>query len=50
MALADTSRGIYDHYGFLYPDYFVGLDVMGKDFTVQNIAKKIEDIVHVVGK
>ena len=32
--MASEARQIYDSYGFLYPNYFMGLDMMGKQLTV----------------
>lgn len=34
--MASEARKIYDSYGFLYPNYFIGLDMMGKQLTVEN--------------
>ncbi len=31
--LAYQAKKVYDKYGFLYPDYMLGLDTMGKNLT-----------------
>ncbi len=43
--LVKTSRQIYDRNGFIYPDWFVGLDILGADFTVANILARVQKII-----
>lgn len=33
IKLAKHSKKIYDRYGFLYPDFMLGLDTIGLNFT-----------------
>lgn len=40
--MATEAKKIYDSFGFLYPDYFLGLDLMGKQFSVQNFETRLK--------
>lgn len=46
--MASEARKIYDSYGFLYPNYFIGLDMMGKQLTVENFDFRLKQITETI--
>lgn len=44
LKMAAEAKKIYERLGFLSPDYLIGLDIMGKDFTVTNVEERLSDV------